>query len=85
MPCRLPQTLKEVFTAPADRTFPFFREVFESDAGRYFPLLVASVRIVDVSAVCSLALPHIFRVCHGLHPFDEKMAERQGFEPWVRY
>lgn len=49
---------EHVLARPAERTRPVIRKVLESSSGRYLPLPVPFLRVIDISAVRSLTLPH---------------------------
>jgi hypothetical protein len=57
---------KHLFSRPADRAFPILRKVFEPSPLGDFALPVAPVRIVDITAIRGLALPHLFGSGHSL-------------------
>ena len=54
----------------ANRALPILRKIFETGPLGYFALSVSSIRIIDITAVRCLALPHFFWFCHGLVSFS---------------
>jgi hypothetical protein len=62
-PCKGPEHL---FARAAYRAFPVLRQVFETGPLGHLALPVPSVRVIDITAVCRLTLPHFFWFCHGL-------------------
>jgi len=49
---------EHVLACPAERTRPVIRKVLKSSSGRYLPLPVPLLLVIDISAVSSLTLPH---------------------------
>lgn len=61
--------LEHLFPCSANRAFPILGQVFEKSALRDLALSVSLVRVIDISAIDCLALPHVFRSCHVLLSF----------------
>jgi hypothetical protein len=62
------QRPEHLFTGPAHRALVFIVEIFPTGAFCNLPLFAALIWIVDVAAIGSLALVHLFRLGHGSLP-----------------
>ena len=56
--------LENLLAGTADGAFPVIRKIVKLGSFGNFSLSVAFVRVVDISAIDGLTLPHFFRFCH---------------------
>lgn len=65
------QRPEHLLARSANRALPILRKIFETSPLGHLALSVPSVRIIDITAVRCLALPHFFRFCHELVSFND--------------
>ena len=58
------QWFEHLFGGPATRALPILREVLKTGPGGYLAFFIPPGRIIDITAVGHLALPHLFRFRH---------------------
>lgn len=54
--------LEEMFAGTTYRALPFFRQFLKRRPGRYLAFSVTLRRIVDITTICGLTLPHFHRL-----------------------